>query len=219
MASDLMLRRMEEAIQRADRIVRDMVDFSRSTELELNFDDLNLVLRKALTLTHHALTRGKVTVKSDFAEPLPAVKIDRMKIEQVMVNLITNAAHAMPDGGDLDVRTYSGEIDKIARDEGLRSLEHLRAGDMVAIAEIRDYGKGIPQEKLRKIFDPFFTTKATGKGTGLGLAVARTIIELHHGIIRIKNVKPKGVRVQLIFRAHQPGDPSDTSMFLRKEES
>lgn len=200
-ASELILKRMREAIDRADGIIRDMVDFSRSGELILRLDNLNEVLETALSLTHHDLTRGKVNVKTDLTEPMPAVKIDRSKIEQVFVNIITNALHAMPDGGDLEIKTYWGEIDDIARDEGLRSLEHLRSGDNVVVVDIRDYGSGIPEEKLDVIFDPFFTTKPTGMGTGLGLAVAKAIVDLHRGLIRIKNVEPNGVQIQVIFRA------------------
>jgi signal transduction histidine kinase len=218
-ASELMLRRMGEAIDRADRIVRDLGEFSRTSDLVLRPEDVNLILNKAINLTHHELTRRKVVVKSDFAEALPKVNLDRMKIEQVLVNLITNGAQAMLGGGVLEVKTSCGKINDIDRDEGLRTQTHLRPGDPVVVVEIRDFGTGIPEDKLSRIFDPFFTTKEAGKGTGLGLLVAKTIVDLHHATIRVRNVEPCGVLVQLIFRALEAGADGASAILPRTDKA
>jgi PAS domain S-box-containing protein len=132
---------------------------------------------------------------------------ERNKIEQVFVNVLTNAIHAMPKAGTLTVKTYvkqfnggghprgHGEPDKLA--------DRLRVGDAVVVAEVEDTGTGIPENQLSKVFDPFFTTKATGKGTGLGLTVTSKIIELHGGAIDIRNRKEGGVRVEVMLKAQR----------------
>src|SRR6266446_2046274 len=128
--------------------------------------------------------------------------LDKNKIKQVLVNMLTNAIHALPQGGTLTVRTYAkqlgtGEID---RDAGSRLANRLRSGEMVAVTEILDNGPGISEEMLAKIFDPFFTTKPTGKGTGLGLTVTKKIVELHDGTIDIRNRREGGMIVTLLFK-------------------
>ena len=113
--------------------------------------------------------------------------MDRPKIEQVLIVLLTNAIHAMPKGGTLTVRTGARKADSHGGD-----------GEAVVI-EVDDSGHGIPEEQLPKLFEPFFTTKEIGKGTGLGLTVARKIVELHHGTLEIKNRPEGGVRATVTF--------------------
>lgn len=190
---------MQEAITRATSIVSGMLDFSRHENLEFKLASLNTLIHYAIDLIEPQLRAAGIEVTRELAADLPVVNLDPIKIEQVFVNLIVNAMHASADGGRITVRTYLGEIDNVFRDEGTRTLKHLRSGDEIVVAEIRDYGSGIPEEILSKIFDPFFTTKATGKGTGLGLSVCKTIVDLHGGMLRIRNMDPPGVRAQVIL--------------------
>src|SRR6266446_2414754 len=137
---------------------------------------------------------------------MPPVWLDKNKIKQVFVNILTNAVHALPQGGTLTVRTSArqlgtGEID---RDAGSRLANRFRSGEIVAVTEILDTGPGISEEMLAKIYDPFFTTKPTGKGTGLGLTVTKKIIELHGGSIDIRNRPEKGVIVTILFKLQPP---------------
>jgi len=118
------------------------------------------------------------------------------------VNLFTNACHAMPGGGKLTVRTSLRQLGphEVPRDAGNRTGVRFSAGDRVLHVEIQDSGTGIPPDKLARIFDPFFTTKPTGQGTGLGLSVTRSIIELHGGLIEVHNGAQGGVTVGLTLR-------------------
>ncbi|HAB15861.1 MAG TPA: hypothetical protein DCE44_05360 [Verrucomicrobiales bacterium] len=112
-----------------------------------------------------------------------------------------NAIGAMPKGGQLTIRTR--------REQWPSSnfpADHLpgqfATGDELVVAEVDDTGTGIPEEYLRRVFDPFFTTKPVGVGTGLGLSVARRIIDLHGGSITIRNRSQGGVRVTLILKVN-----------------
>lgn len=201
---EFMLGAMQESLHRATRIVSEMQDFSRSRDLELKPIDLNEVIEKALAFVAHELQRAEIEIIRDLTPQLPATAMDRMKIEQVLINLLHNSSHAIEKRGRIKVRSYQGTVDHMLLNEGLRTLEHLREGDEVVVAEIRDYGPGIPPDKLPYIFDPFFTTKPTGKGTGLGLSICKTIVEMHGGLLRIHNVHPPGVRAQVILRCTVP---------------
>lgn len=192
---------MEESIQRATRIVRGMLDYSRDEQLKMEIKSINDVIQNALELLQPDALRAKIEFVLDLGADLPPVEIDTMKIEQVLVNLLMNAMHASEEGDKIEVRSYAGKAANLITDEGRRTLEHLRSGDFVVVAEVRDYGSGIPTEKLTKIFDPFFTTKATGKGTGLGLSVSKTIVDLHDGMLSIRNVEPKGVCAQILLQS------------------
>ena len=128
------------------------------------------------------------------------MRIDREKIGQVIVNLLSNAADSVPSvKGRVTVRTYSRQISTFGANVADVRSELFRAGDFVVVAEIEDNGAGIPADKLEKIFDPFFTTKQTGKGTGLGLTVSKTIMDLHHAALMLANRKEGGVLATMIF--------------------
>lgn len=141
-----------------------------------------------------------MSVIEELSDDLPEVKLDATKVEQVLVNLMINASHAMPDGGQITLRSYVTTLDGVRRDEGLRTAGHLRAGDSVVRVEIDDTGSGITEEIAGKLYDPFFTTKPTGAGTGLGLSVSRKIIELHHGTLELSNRPEGGVRAVVTLK-------------------
>lgn len=196
---------IRHAVERADTITRGLLDFAATRQLNLQPHDLNQVIESALRLTRHQLTSAHIRLEMRLDPNLPPVRLDKQKIEQVFVNLFENAVHAMGDHGSLTIITRTMLLaDGTPRDEGSRRSERLRQGDAVVIAEILDTGGGIPEENLARIFDPFFTTKPTGKGTGLGLAVARKILDLHGGSIEVRNCGPdeeRGVRVTVMFKA------------------
>ena len=200
---DGVLNEMRNATRRANAIIRGLLDFSRSDDLERTAQDLNALVNNALALVKHTLSPHQVELQTQLAPGLPPLALDGMKIEQVLVNLFTNALHAMPKGGTLTVRTQAERLTETHRDLGSREAGHFYAGDTVVRVEIEDTGGGIPPDILRKVFDPFFTTKATGKGTGLGLAIVKRIIDLHSGEIEINNRPEGGVRCRLMFKAHE----------------
>jgi len=198
---------MEEAVQRADLIVRGLLDFSSDRTLGLIDSNLNELLEKALVLVEIRMKKVEVELEKEFEPDLPLVKLDPVKMEQALINIIFNAIQAIegrPEGGGsgkVTIRTTSSELTGHARDEGLRTANHLRTGDRVVIIEVLDNGSGIPEEKMDDLFDPFFTTKPTGTGTGLGLTVVKKIIDLHEGLIELSNRPEGGAQAKITLKA------------------
>jgi len=181
------IERMKRGISRAKKIVEGLVNFSSARQLTRESKDINTVIGEAISLNDYQFRKAQIHVIQELGKNLPTVQIDVTKIEQVLVNLFINAQHAMPDGGTLTIRSYTAELTKVIKDEGLRSTKLLREGDQVVKIEIDDTGKGFNEKYSGQIFDPFFTTKPTGVGTGLGLSVSRKIIELHDGTLELTN--------------------------------
>lgn len=202
----IILADMREAISRAEKIIHGMVDFSSDRRLKLQRDHLNGIIQGAETLVKHELTRRSIVLHNHLAPNLAGVMVDRVRIEQVFVNILMNAIQAMADqgSGEIYVTTSARKLENMERDAGSRTADHLRGGDDVVVAEIRDTGPGVPPASFRKIFDPFFTTKATGEGTGLGLSVVKKIVDLHRGLLKVENNPDRGVTVTLILRAQPP---------------
>jgi PAS domain S-box-containing protein len=199
----VILKEMRDAIERADKIIRGLVDFSSERQLKLVLTDLPALVEHVLLLVRHEITRNSVAVDMEHEKDLPPVLLDPAKFEQVLVNLLMNAIHAMrsTQAPKLDILIYSDVLKEVSRDEGIRTAGHLRSGDEVIVFELKDNGSGIPSDVLPKLFDPFFTTKPTGQGTGLGLCVVRKIIELHGGTVTIENRLDRGAKVRIILKA------------------
>lgn len=156
-------------IQRITQVTRDMMDFARVRPAAKSLVDVNEIIEKVLRLASFDKAFQKLKIEQYFTENLPKIYADQDQLQQVFLNLLLNARDAMPDGGELFISTAKNTKD--------------------LIIEIKDSGIGIKAEDLKKIFDPFFTTKATGKGTGLGLAVCYGIITAHGGKIEVSNQK------------------------------
>jgi PAS domain S-box-containing protein len=197
---DGVINEMRHAAKRADTIIRGLLDFSHSDTLELKPQDLNALIEKALLLIRHQLASNHINLQTDLGAKLPPLALDGVKIEQVFVNLFTNAIDAMPKDGTLTVKTFMKKLTETHRDPGSREAGHFYAGDTVVMVEVEDTGSGIAPEVLGKIFEPFFTTKTTGKGTGLGLAIAKRILDLHNGSIEIRNRAEGGTQCRLLFK-------------------
>jgi len=178
--------------------VRGLLDFAAPREIELQPADVDDVVERTLRLVKGDLLHARVAVTRRSDGGLPLVSLDVQKIQQVFVNLITNACQAIGQGGVLVIETREG-----------------RGGDGQpgVVVLIDDTGPGIPEDQLDRIFDPFFTTKAPGEGTGLGLSVCKTIVELHGGTIIFTNRPEGGVRVTLTF----PLVPQETTTWSRSE--
>lgn len=186
---DMILKQMREAVERADRIVRGLVDFSSQRSLAREPMRIRHVVDEVLLLVKHELTRTTTDVKVEVEKDLPHVFLDMSKFEQVLINLVINAVHAMENSENrlLMIRARSEKLSGVVKNQGARTYEVFREGDRVVILEIIDNGCGIKEADSNRLFDPFFTTKATGKGTGLGLSVAKKIIALHGGELTLKN--------------------------------
>ena len=176
--------------QRAAKVTATILASARNRSESFEPTDLKEVLDGVLVLLERELTKYRVSLELELAD-VPAVRARGNQIQQVLMNLLTNARQAMPDGGRCLIR-----------------LSHDPAAGMVDLV-VRDTGRGIPAETLPKIFDPFFSTKAgpdeTGKGgTGVGLSHCRDVIEAHQGRIRVESSVGKGTA----FTLRLPVDPS-----------
>ena len=203
---------MQEAIDRAARIVHEMLAFSRSENLQLVTCAVNQLIQNALSMVHVELTKRKITLVRDLPLDLPNIRADPAKLSQVIVNLIMNAMQAMPDGGSIEVRTSLAKMHSIHRDEGARDAGRLRTGDPVVVIEVRDHGPGIPEQSISRIFEPFYTTKRTGEGTGLGLSVSKQIVELHRGHLEVANMNnPRGLRARILLKTFSESEKLDAA--------
>ncbi len=182
------MRQIDVQIDRCKRITQNLLRFSRRTESVVEKVDLNAFLREVIDLMQREAGVEGVAFETHFDETLPAILSDPSQLQQVFLNLITNAidAHEGTRGGTI---TVSSRPDRS------------NWGVTVVIA---DTGKGIAPDNLDRIFDPFFTTKAVGKGTGLGLSISYSIIERLGGRIEVRSQPGKGTEFTLSFPREPP---------------
>lgn len=191
---------MDDAVKRADTVIKGLLEFSRPTELHITTLNLNTVLEESLLLFKYELSRNNISLDKQLDDELPYVELDRNKVKQVFINIFMNAIHAMGKDGTLTVKSFSCQLSKELYNLHCKSTKHLKTGDKAIIVEIEDTGTGISKDNIDKLFEPFFTTKPTGIGTGLGLSVTRNIIDLHKASINIMNRKNGGASVSIIFK-------------------
>ena len=180
--SDAMRRRldtMEEECDRASRIIRDLLVFARRKPPERRNTDLNEVIRATLTLQAPDFDLSNIRVVSELS-PTPTIHADAHQLQQVLLNLFTNATQAM--------RSHTGR--------GVLTVRAEQQGQEIVI-HVEDDGPGISADNLGRIFDPFFTTKGTGEGTGLGLSLSIGIVEAHGGRMAVENLPGGGARFTL----------------------
>ena len=157
--------------RRASRIVQNLLTFARQHKPERTPTQVNQVLDDTLELRGYELRVRGIDVQRDYDEQVPETMADAHQLQQVFLNLITNAEQAM---------------ERSERDKQRLTVRTRRAGDMLRI-DIEDTGPGIPPNLLERIFNPFFTTKPTGSGTGLGLSISLGIVREHEGRIWAEN--------------------------------
>ena len=186
---------------RVGRIVSDLLAFSRRSKPQRAPADLNKIARMTLSLAQHKMKLSNVTVESKLCEDLPAVPCDASQIQQVVLNLLLNAAEATQ-----------------SKTEG-RVQVSTAVGDGVVRLVVSDNGEGILPENLAKIFHPFFTTKSEGKGVGLGLAVSYGIIEAHGGDIEVKSKVGEGTTFTVSLPLEPPAPRAELPLpeLARKE--
>ncbi len=193
------LQMMRDAVIRADTLVHGLLDFSRPIELRLESLTIEPIVKKALTLLRTQTPLDKIKIISEISDDLPPAMLDKEQLVQVFINLFQNAVHAMPNGGELSIRCYTKVFDKKGNGVGSRATDMFRLGEAALMCEVRDSGMGIPSDKIQKVFEPFFTTKPRGEGTGLGLAVAKSIVDVHRGLINVTSEPGRGTTFTLSF--------------------
>ncbi len=168
-------------IERIKQVTGDMTDLARSKPAARSTLNVNDVVETAIRLATFDRAFQKITLIRRMDAGLPEIVADEDQLQQVFLNLLLNARDAMPDGGTLEISSYSDEES--------------------VVLEFADDGAGIANEMSGRVFDPFFTTKPAGKGTGLGLAVCYGIVTAHGGSIELHSNEPEGAvfRVKLPF--------------------
>jgi signal transduction histidine kinase len=169
--------------QRARSVVRRLLDFARQSESVRVRSDVNEILKDVLALVNHLLRTSGVQLFTNFSEGIPWISVDRNQTKQVILNLIHNALHAMPTGGDLQISTACSQRDN---------------KDWITIS-LSDTGTGIAPENVERVFEPFFTTRSKDGGTGLGLSVSYGIVADHGGFIDVESQVGKGSKFTIWF--------------------
>ncbi|MCK5009613.1 MAG: two-component sensor histidine kinase, partial [Deltaproteobacteria bacterium] len=184
--SDIMdnMKTISSQIERSSGITRSLLDLSRKTSSKREPTDIQDLIEQVLSYVECRTRALGIRIKKEYESPLPLISVDPKKLEQVFLNLIINAFHAMPDGGTLKITARRIETEK---------------GDVVRL-EFADSGKGIVVKNLNKVFDPFFSTKkGVNEGTGLGLFISRRIIESYQGSIEVTSKRNKGTTFIMEF--------------------
>jgi PAS domain S-box-containing protein len=173
---------------RAGKIVRNLLAFVRRSSAERSLHSMSDLVRSTIALRAYEFTTANIKLEEDYAEGLPPVWVNREEVQQVILNLILNAEHAM--------RAANG---------GGKLVLHTQLVDSNVVLDVRDNGPGIPAKLAGRVFEPFFSTKGVGEGTGLGLSIALGIAEAHGGMLAIVPTDA-GACFRLTIPASQPAE-------------
>lgn len=181
-----MLEKIVEGSERILKCIRDLVNYAKPSPARLDVVSLNEIVERSVSFCEHIVEGAAAELHKELAFELPPLYGVADQLQQVFINLITNACHALPaSGGKIWVRTLD-----------------LTNGNLMA--EVEDNGRGIAPQDLPHIFDPFFTTKRPGEGTGLGLSIVKKIIESHGGSIMVRSRLGEGTAISLTLLGSQP---------------
>jgi two-component system NtrC family sensor kinase len=166
------VRKIEHHVERAKKVVHNMLGYARKIEPRQEDVDVNRTIEQTISFLENYSRIHDIEIRTDLADELPIISNDEAKLQQVFLNLISNAIDAIGQEGVIEIQTWKS--------------------DSRIFVAIRDDGPGLSEEKQKRIFDPFYTTKETGKGTGLGLWVTYNIIEKMGGAISVKSREGEG---------------------------
>jgi two-component system sensor histidine kinase HydH len=173
---------MINEVDRLNRVITELLDFSRPTELKLQVTDLSALVAHSIQLIHQDANNHGINIQTNIQDNLCQVSVDPDRLAQGLLNLYLNAIQAMPQGGTLNVQC------RAEKDNHMRIT-------------VSDTGHGIAPEHIDKIFDPYFTTKS--KGAGLGLAIVQKIVQAHHAHLSVESRQTKGTTFTLRLPCHQ----------------
>jgi signal transduction histidine kinase len=176
-----LLESTKSEIKRLERLVNNFLTYARPAEPRLESRDLNVVVREVLRLLEADFRQHGVELVADFEPLLPHVDLDDTQFKQALINLLVNARQVLKNGGEVAVRTGASEQGEV-------------------VVEVRDTGPGIPQEMRERIFEVFYSSR--GGGTGLGLPIAKQIVERHGGTIEVDSVEGHGTTFRIRLPRH-----------------
>jgi len=177
---------IENASRSAGRMVSQLLDFSRKSEIDMVPFDINAVVQDTVKMLERVIDQ-RIVIRLALAANIPPVQGDMNQIEQVLMNFMVNARDAMPYGGSITITSKA--IDAQPGVDGVPP--YIPTGRYVVLS-VADTGVGIPEEIQRKIFEPFYTTKERGKGTGLGLAMVYGVVTEHKGFVTVQSTVNQG---------------------------
>jgi signal transduction histidine kinase len=183
-------RLIDRAAERASRIVRNLLDFSRAEQYEFVKTDVNLSLEDAISLVEPQVRRCNILIASELAQNLPLIWASPDHLHVVWLNLLLNARDA---------------IEEAEREGSIRVVSFQR--DDQVVVQVSDNGVGIPSDEINRIYDPFFTTKPPGKGTGLGLFTCYRTVQRHGGEINVDSQPGLGTGFDVILPVAQEQSP------------
>ncbi len=178
---------IEAEIQRSQRIISNLLDFSRKSQPGRTEVDVQALLDQILALVKKELAIHDILVRKEYQD-IPYCYVNADDVKQIFLNLILNAKEAMPYGGKLIIRT--------------------RPEEAYALIEFSDTGVGIPEEIRDKVFDPFFTSRKDGQGTGLGLSIVHSAVQRNHGKIDFTSVANRGATFRIQLPIYHPAHPT-----------
>jgi PAS domain S-box-containing protein len=187
------LKEILSASLRARDVVTQLLSFARKTELERKPTNIIPIVKESLRLLRSSIPTS-IDIRQNIAKNVGTILADATQIHLILINLCTNASHAMPDGGVLTVSLKNVELDE----DSATQYTDLNTECCVNLT-VSDTGHGILKEEIDRIFDPYFTTKEIGKGTGMGLAVVHGIVKGHDGRIDVKSEPGKGTIFSIFF--------------------
>lgn len=170
-------------VDRLERILRDVLTFSREPRTDMEFQEINGIVSDALKAVKAVCREQSIQVKQVLAPDIPPVRIDRDQVRQAITNLVSNAMDVMQKGGTLTVRT---------------EMKRMYEVDYVTV-EVTDTGPGLSKEAVNLIFEPFYTTKEIGVGTGLGLSICKKIMDEQNGLIFVESEPGRGTTFRMLF--------------------
>jgi signal transduction histidine kinase len=208
--NDPRLRELEIIGQETERmahLIANLLQSSRRSQPQISTVDVCEEIENTFELIHYHLRKYNVKIMREFAPNVPHIHADRQQLRQLFLNLFTNASDAMPEGGTLTIRVYTQESEVRDQETGVTPISEPRSptpdpkGKAFVVVEIEDTGIGIPPEILPKVMEAFFTTKPEGKGTGLGMAICKRVVQDHKGTFEITSSCriPKGTTIRIVL--------------------
>lgn len=188
---------VQENVSRCAKIVHSLRFYAHPPQGQYSEQYLNDLINRTLVLSKHQFDRENISIVTHLDSSLPALICSRDQIMQVLINLLTNACDAMPDGGEVKIETG------------------YKAAQKQLVIKVSDTGEGIPSEHLDQLEKPFFTTKPVGKGTGLGLFITSNIVRAHGGEICYESTPGKGTVVTVTLAEEPPADGARPSFYGR----